>query len=137
MSQENVQLIRSLYGAFARGDISAVLAALDPGIVWNEAENFLYADGNPYVGPDAVLNGVLARLGAEWEGFAAVPQEILDAGDTVVSLGRYTGTCKATGAKVDAQYVHVFRIRAGKIAGFQQYTDTAQFREAASRRAAG
>lgn len=137
MSQENVQLIRSFYGAIARGDIGAALAVMDPAIVWNEAENFLYADGNPYVGPEAVLNGALSRIAADWQGFAAVPQEILDAGDTVVALGRYSGTHKLTGARVDAQYVHVFRIRAGKITGFQQYTDTAQFRDVATRRAAG
>jgi len=40
---------------------------MSPDIQWNEAENFVYADGNPYVGPDAVVNGVFARLGAEWE----------------------------------------------------------------------
>src|ERR1017187_8878036 len=50
MSQANVDLIQSLYAAFARGDGPAVLAGMDPAIVWNEAENFLYADRNPYVG---------------------------------------------------------------------------------------
>src|ERR1017187_9682181 len=50
MSQANVDLIQSLYAAFARGDGPAVLASMDPAIVWNEAENFLYADRNPYVG---------------------------------------------------------------------------------------
>ena len=135
MSQENVQLIRSLYDAFGRGDIGAVLGAMDPQIVWNEAENFIYAGGNPYIGPDAVLNGVFARIGPDWDGFAATPQEILNAGDTVVGLGRYAGACKATGIRIDAQFAHVFKIRAGKIASFQQYTDTAQVRDAASQRA--
>ena len=51
MSQENVQLIRGVYEAFGRGDIPAVLAQMDQSIEWNEAENFIYADRNPYVGP--------------------------------------------------------------------------------------
>lgn len=41
MSAENVALIRSLYEAFAAGEIGSVLALMQPGIVWNEAENFL------------------------------------------------------------------------------------------------
>src|ERR1035438_2135465 len=40
MSQANIDLIQSLYAAFARGDGAAVLASMDPAIVWNEAENF-------------------------------------------------------------------------------------------------
>lgn len=42
------------------GDIPAVLSDMHPAIVWNEAENFPYADGNPYISPQTVLEGVLA-----------------------------------------------------------------------------
>ena len=50
----NRELIRALYDAFGRGDADTVLGGFDPGIVWNEAESFRYADGNPYVGPQQV-----------------------------------------------------------------------------------
>ncbi|MDB5692879.1 MAG: hypothetical protein JWO81_1942 [Alphaproteobacteria bacterium] len=126
MSQENVDLIRGLYAAFGQGDVPGVLARMAPDMVWNEAENFPYADGNPYEGHDAIVGGVFARLGSEWDGFAAVPEEYLDAGDTVVVLGRYRGTCKATGKPFDAQMVHVWRVADGKAKRFQQYTDTLQ-----------
>ena len=129
MAQENVERIKALYEAFARGDIGAVVGLLDAQIVWNEAENLRYADGNPYVGPQAVLAGVFGRIGAEWDGFSATPDELLGSGDKVVSLGRYRGTCKATSKRADAQFVHVFQLRDGKVVRFQQYTDTAQFRD--------
>jgi uncharacterized protein len=130
MSQSNVDLIRAIYGAFEAGDVPGVVARMAPDMVWNEAENFPYADGNPYEGPEAILGGVFARLGSEWDGFAAVPEEFLDAGDTVVVLGRYRGACKATGGRLDAQMAHVWRVRDGKAARFQQYTDTHQARQA-------
>ena len=126
MSQENLALIRGIYDAFATGDVAGVLSRMSPGIVWNEAENFPYADGNPYVGPDAVAAGVFARCGSEWDGFAVVPEEFLDAGDTVVVLGRYRGTYKATGKAMNPQLAHVWRIADGKAAQFQQYADTLQ-----------
>lgn len=131
MSAETLDLVRSIYAAFAAGDIPGVVALMSPGIVWNEAESFLYADGNPYVGPDAILAGVFARLGSEWDGFAAVPEEFLDAGDTVVVLGRYKGSNKATGRPLDAQLAHVWRVEDGKAAAFRQYTDTLQAARAA------
>lgn len=126
MSEENVALVRGIYEAFAAGDVPAVLDRMSPGIVWNEAENFPYADGNPYRGTEAILGGVFARLGSEWEGFAALPEEFLDAGDTIVVLGRYRGTCRATGRTLDAQLAHVWRVEDGRAVRFQQYTDTLQ-----------
>lgn len=122
--QENVAVVRAIYDAFAAGDIAAFAALLAPDMVWNEAENFPYADRNPYVGADAILSGLFARIAAEWDGFAAVPEELLDAGDTVVALGRYHGTCKATGRAIDAQMAHVWRVAGGRATAFQQYADT-------------
>jgi len=132
---QNSKTIEELYAAFGRGDVAFVMGALDPQIEWWEAENFLYSDTNPYVGVDAVLSGVFGRLASEWDGFSAVPEEFVDGGETVVAFGRYGGTYKATGVKVHAQFVHVFYFKNGKIVRFQQYTDTAQFQNAASRRA--
>jgi ketosteroid isomerase-like protein len=129
----NVEVVRQLYAAFAKGDGPAVLARMDPGIVWNEAENFPYADHNPYVGPAAVGEGVFFRLATEWNNFQAVPSEFLDAGETVVVLGRYKATYISTGAQLDAQFAHVWRLRDGKITAFQQYTDTAQAVRAVAR----
>ena len=130
MSEENRKTVQGMYDAFGRGDIGTVLAALDPGVEWWEAENFIYADNNPYVGPDAVLQGVFARIGGEWEGFSVSPKEVLDAGNTIVGHGHYSGKFRNTGRDVRAQFAHVFTFRDGKIVKFQQYTDTAQFREA-------
>ena len=130
MAEENKKTVQGMYEAFGRGDIATVLAALDPDIEWWEAENFIYADGNPYIGPQGVLQGVFARLGVEWEGFSVSPKEVLDAGETVIGHGYYSGKFRQTGRDVKAQFAHLFTFRNGKIVKFQQYTDTAQFREA-------
>lgn len=124
MSASNVAAIEAIYQAFGSGDIPTAIAGMSPAIVWNEADDFPYADGNPYVGPQAILEGVFARIGDEWDGFSANVEELLDAGDTVVALGRYSGTYKATGKPQDTQFVHVWRLRDGKAVRFQQYANT-------------
>lgn len=126
MSQENVALVKAIYDAFAAGDVAGVLARMHPEIVWNEAENFPYADRNPYVGPMAVAEGVFARCASEWDGFAVALDELLDAGEAVVALGRYLGTYKATGRAQKTQFAHVWRLKGGKAVRFQQYADTLQ-----------
>ncbi|MFO0827669.1 MAG: nuclear transport factor 2 family protein [Phycisphaerales bacterium] len=129
----NVDIVKSLYAAFARGDVLAVLGAFDPKIEWREAEGYLYADGNPYVGPDKIANGVFMRLGADIDGFIVAPQRFVDGGETVLAEGRYRGTIKATGKSFDAQFAHVWQLRNGKITRFQQYTDTRQWTDAMRR----
>lgn len=129
MTSANLDLIRGVYDAFAAGDVPAVLGAMSPDIVWNEADDFPYADGNPYIGPEAVLNGVFARCVGEWDGFGLVVDELLDAGDTphgatVVALGHYVGTYKDTGKEQKTQLAHVWRIRDGKIVAFRQHANT-------------
>lgn len=127
----NGDAMKSLYDAFAKGDVPAVLGAFDPQIQWREAEGFLYADGNPYVGPQAVAEGVFQRIVSDVENFAVLPERYIEGGDTVVVEGRYRGKMKATGAPVDAQFAHVWQFRDDKIVRFQQYTDTRQWAEAA------
>ncbi len=115
--------IANLYVAFGRGDVPTVLAAFAPNISWTEAEGFPY--GGTYVGPDAVLQNVFAKLGSEWNGFAAVPHELIASADTVVALGEYSGTYKATGKSFKAPFAHVWKFGAGQIISFRQHTDTA------------
>ena len=126
MSKENVALIRGLYDAFAAGDVAGVLGPMSPQIVWNVAENFPYADGNPYVGPEAIANGVFARCLTEWDGFGVEVGEVVDAGETVVAFGHYVGTYKATGKAMRTQMAHVWRVEGGRVVRFQQYADTLQ-----------
>ena len=124
MSAENVSLVQGVYAALGRGDVPAAIAAMSPEIVWNEAENFPYADGNPYRGAEAILGGVFARLASEWDGFHVVPEQFLDAGDTVIVTGRYQGTWRGTGKAMSPQAAHIWTCADGKVVRFQQLVDT-------------
>ena len=125
----NRQLVQSLYDAFAQGDAGTVLGAMHPEVDWKEAEGSPYADQNPYTGPQRVGEGVFGRLMQDFDNFSATPEQLVVEGDTVVALGRYRGTYKASGQPLDAQFAHAWTIRDGKVTGFQQYTDAAQYQQ--------
>jgi len=115
----NVQMVQDLYEAFGQGDVPTVLGAMDADTQWREAEGNPYQlSGEAWIGPDAILQNLFVKLGSEWDGFTVHPKDFHDAGDTVVVEGRYTGTNKATGKNLDAQYCHVFKIRDGKLGSF-------------------
>ena len=119
----NLDVVRGLYQAFAVGDIPSVLGGLAPHVHWTEAAGGPY--GGVSIGPGAVLENVFMRIGGEWDGFAAVPREFVAEGATVVALGDYSGTYKATGKSFTAPFVHVWKLEGSKAVSFHQHTDTA------------
>lgn len=119
----NVAAVRSSYEHFARGDLDGALAMMDDEIVWHQAQGLPH--GGTYHGLAAVRRAVFGPLDeAWWEDFAAAPEEIVDAGDHVVVLGRYTARAKRSGAPLDVPFAHVWLFRDGRAVRFHQFTDT-------------
>jgi len=127
---KSVEIIKDMYNSFAKGDVEAVLSAMTAQTEWNEAENFPYADGNPYIGPDAIV-GVFARLGEEWEYWNLADLQVMGMeNEMVLATGRYQAKHKKTGKEIDAQMAHLWWTKDGKVIKFQQYADTKQVSEA-------
>ena len=123
----NVGTIQAAYAAFAHNDPSVLFGAMAPDIEWSEAPGNPLADRNPYIGAQAIGDGVFGRLLAAIDGFSAVPHRFVDGGDDVVVFGTYGGTMKHSGATLSAPFCHAYRFSGGRIVSFQQYTDTAQW----------
>ncbi|MGI9607587.1 MAG: nuclear transport factor 2 family protein [Acidimicrobiales bacterium] len=122
------QRLQALYGAFADGDVSTVLGAMEPEIEWYEAEGNPYRpSGEPWIGPDEILHNLFMKLGEDWVGFTVTPRRYYESDDALVVEGRYTGVVTETGEPLDAQFCHIWTLDGDQIAKFQQYTDTAQF----------
>ncbi|WP_238988434.1 ester cyclase [Aureibaculum marinum] len=127
----NITIIDALYNAFSTGDMSSVLGTMDAAIVWNEAEGNSYADGNPYIGPDAILNGVFARLVANHEYFKLSDIELHEmSNNKVLATLRYDAKNKKTGKYYNAQVAHLWSLKDNKIVKFQQYADTKKLTDA-------
>lgn len=128
MSFNHVDILRTGYGDFAKGNIPGVLAVFDPQIEWTEAEGFPY--GGTYIGHNEVVEKVFKRLATEWDGYTVSPKEFLEAGERIIVLGQYRGTYKATGKSFGAEFAHVWTFRGGKAVKFIQYADTALVQKA-------
>ncbi len=124
----NGTYVKGLYDAAASGNPGALIAALDHQIEWHEGEGGPYASGNPYVGPQAV-GGLLMQIATDVEGFKLKVDEVVDGGDTVVVLGRYSGKGARTGKTLDAQFVHVWWLKGRTAVRFQQYSNTKNWAE--------
>ena len=81
-----------------------------------------------------MAEGVFQPIVSDIENLAITHKNIIDAGNSLVVEGRYTGTIRATGMPVDAQFAHLWNFRNGRVVRFWQYTDTKQWAEAADSR---
>lgn len=120
-----VAVVSGVYAAFGRGDMAAFFGLLAPDMVWNEAKGHPY--GGVYTSVEQIVQNVLTPLGTQWDNFTAVNDSLVAQGDTVVSIGVYRGTFKATGKQVEAPYATVWKVRDGKVKSLHQHTDTALF----------
>ena len=121
-----IETVRTFYGALAAGDARRALGLMADDIEWNTMWHYK-VEGR---GPQKVAEGLLQPLMAEWASFNLASTEFLADGETVVSLGRFTGVHGETGKAVDAGYAHVWTIRDGRIQRFRQYIDTLAVAEA-------
>lgn len=118
----NLELIRATYEGKSEDNGRNLLAALAPDASWTEAEGFPYA--GTYVGAEAIIAGVFHRLGTEWIGYKAEVHTFLEDGDKVAAFGVYSGTYKATGKSMRAEFAHLYVLKGGKIQSMKQYVDT-------------
>lgn len=122
----SVELVRSFYTKLKAGDAPGVLGLMASDIEWTTMWHYK-VDGR---GPERVAEGLFKPLMAEWSSFALEPSEFIVDGDTVVSLGRFTGVHGSTGKQTEAGYAHVWTVKDGKITRFRQYIDTLAIAEA-------
>ncbi len=124
---DNVGLVKQGYQNFAEGNIEAVLALFHPKIVWDECQSFPFVTGDgKFVGPEAILQGVLAHIPDHYQGFHIEIDELFGCGDKVVMVGHYRGVWKVTGKSFNANSTHVWTLKDGKVTYFFQAVDTAE-----------
>jgi uncharacterized protein len=121
MSQENVDLVRAAYDDFNSGNVEGVIARLDAEVEWIEPGGGNAPSGT-FRGPDSVANEVFAKLPENFDEFSCTVEEARDEGDTVVVTARFKGKNKG-GAELDTQAEHVWEVRGGKLARFENKVD--------------
>ena len=124
----NIKTIMTVYEAFGRGDIAAILDAVTSDVDWA-------AEADPAVAPwhgvrqgqDAVA-AFFAEFGSAMEVEEFTPVSVAANDTDVLSVVQFRARSRATGKTATMHLHHFFRFRDGKIAYYRGTEDTAQTR---------
>ena len=126
MSQENVEVVRSLVEAFNAGDWDRYFDRLDPHVEWWDRGD------EPHATVHRGHEGVRAFLAdlAEAAQFCAEATEFVDTADWVVVCLRLHGRGSASGAEFEEREVHALKLRDGTVIEIHEYRTREQALEA-------
>ena len=136
MSKENVETVRRGFAAFNRGDIDALLEALDPDVEWHPLFQVLFGgrEATVYRGHE----GYREFQRETNEAFAEQPQvelsEIRDLGEQLIAVGRLRARGRESGAQTDTSIVWLIEVMNGKAVRVHEDLDLKEALEAAGLR---
>ena len=117
MSQENVEIVRRVYGLWP-DRVSAAEEVLDPDLVIDIPRNVLTPAF--YHGFDG-FRRFLERVEEVWENLQVEPEELIDAGDNVVAAVRMSGKRRGSNVKAETRVFTVWTFREGKVLRYTSY----------------
>jgi hypothetical protein len=128
----NIATVQSLYEAFGRGDIPAILDMQSDEVTWEawDGQNAGQDAGVPWLQVRRGKEGVGAFFqdlaeGLEFHSFE--PRNLLEGGNQVASTLAIDATAKATGERFQDEEIHLWTFdEAGKVVGLRHYADTAK-----------
>jgi ketosteroid isomerase-like protein len=129
MSEENVELMRSMY---RRGDPSRFFDLLDEEIEVDASAVGLLPDHPGLVRcKDAVVD-YFRHYGGTWADYVVEPREIIDAGeDRVIVVHHERGRGRGSGTPFDRRWATLYTLRAEKMVRFMGFATREDALEAA------
>jgi ketosteroid isomerase-like protein len=137
MSEENVEIVKSLFAAFADRDLDAAADVLHPKVEIRPAivggpEGVVYRGlkGNRQFWDD-VDGQFWDDVDAAWAEFRIEPEEFRDFGEQVLVLGRAFARAEGSGIALDEAAAWIAAVREGQIVQFRSFSNQREALEAA------
>lgn len=127
----NLQTVESIYQAFGRKDIPAILETLSPQVRWQHwNDNSAQRAGVPYMlerrGPDGVM-AFFKALGESVELHSFQVLDIASSERLVVAEVTLEYTARSTGKRFQDETLHLWGFdESGRVLRYQNYLDTAK-----------
>ncbi len=121
---DNIAYVKSLYALYTSGAIDKLLQEVTPDCDWiSNADPALLPWGGERKGIDGVRS-FFTELAMNVDMQSFTPMEFYGGKDSVTVVGQARGRMRKSGAQFEEEWMHLFRIRDGKVACFRSNHDT-------------
>ncbi len=131
MSKENVDIVRRVYEAAASRDPDAVLDLYDPDVELDATRLGLVSSSEELYQGHEGLRSLFREWHEAWGSIEYSYEELIDAGDQVVSVVTRHARGRASGIEVERPFALLWTVREGKVARLVWFLDRAEALEAA------
>ena len=134
--KSNLQTVQTIYEAFGKGDIPAILSLLADDVKWESWENnSAQKAGVPWLKPRKDKDGVIAFFqvvgGMEFHEFQVL--SIMEGQNKIAAEILLDATIRDTGKRIRDEEMHLWTFNdEGKVTGLRHYLDTHKHMAAAS-----
>jgi ketosteroid isomerase-like protein len=129
MSKENVEIVRDMTTRFAAGDRESWREVIAEDVIWDLSAT-TSTEARVYEGHSGVERFFIDWLGT-WENPTVEHLEMIDAGDSVLVVFRWTARGKASGVETETTMFGVYDVAGGRIVRFRQFDSREEALEAA------
>ena len=129
MSEENVEIVREMTKRFEAGDRESWREVITEDVIWDTSAT-TGPQAGVYEGHVGIERFFRDWLGT-WENPVVETLNLIDAGDSVVLVFRWTGRGKASGVETKATMFGVYDLEDVQIVRFRQYETRKEALEAA------
>jgi len=118
MSQENVEVVRSLLNDLSQGDLEAAAGHLSAGVEWDTSARG--SDGSVVHGREAAISVIREWLDV-WEDASFYIVDIRGAGGRVAGHARQNARGKGSGLRGEVDGFAAYEFAEGKIEAYREY----------------
>ena len=123
MAQENVEVVRQLFGALDTQNWEIALGLFDPEVEWSPMEGTFH-------GPEGVVTS-LAEWLEPWEEHSIDAEEITEVGGRVLAVIHLTGRGTGSDMEIDQRFFQIYSVRDGRIVRMVEFVERGPALEAA------
>jgi ketosteroid isomerase-like protein len=115
----NVDLVRTLFDDFNRGDFEAAFAKIAEDVEWGAPPD-MPDTGGAYHGHEGVVTGFGRFMGA-WERIDVDLEDVIERDGRVVVQTHWRGRSKGTGIEVDQRVAQLYELSDGRVTRVRQF----------------
>jgi ketosteroid isomerase-like protein len=118
MSEANVEIVRTGFDAFVRGDVPAMLDGFSEDVVVSGRPD--QPDASDYHGHEGLIQQLTDWLEV-WDDYSITIERVRDVGDAVMVVSRERGRGAGSGVPIDDEVTFVFTVEQAKVVRWQMF----------------